>query len=165
MDIPESVTGLAGFTAGHALWNLSDMPDDETLCPMAFVDDGAHRELMRFEAESDEEAMDMAFQSLSEKSNLRIWAIARCGVLRPTDSLSDVLIVEAWCVGMDSPITFVLPYQPFSSGEFQAKQRPMLIQQGEVQSGEEIEEAIGRLRNGILSHEKAEEFWSSWQGW
>lgn len=165
MSIPESVTELAGFTAGHALWNLSDMPDDELLCPMAFVENGSRRELMRFEADSQEAAMDLAFRSLAEKPNLQAWAIARDGVMRLADGPSDVLIIEAWCVGMGSPITFVQRYRPFASGNFLANHRPMLLQQGEVQAGEQADDAIAQLRSGILSHEKAEELWSSWQGW
>ncbi len=50
-------------------------------------------------------------------------------------------------------------------GNLLANHRPMLLQQGEVQAGEQADDVIAQLRSGILSHEKAEELWSSWQGW
>ena len=53
--IPESALLLAGFVWAHAAWSISDAPD--LLVPLAMVERNGQREIMRFEADTQEEAI------------------------------------------------------------------------------------------------------------
>lgn len=55
--IPESVALLAGFVLAHAAWSVSDLPRGERLVPLAVVETAGQRQLLRFEAPTQEQAI------------------------------------------------------------------------------------------------------------
>jgi hypothetical protein len=55
--IPHAALSLGGFTLAHAAWNLSGIEKGELLCPLAMLEKEHGRELLRFEADTQEEAI------------------------------------------------------------------------------------------------------------
>ena len=49
---PDSVVLLAGFVLAHAAWSVSDLPKGQLLVPLAVVETGGQRQLLRFEAQT-----------------------------------------------------------------------------------------------------------------
>jgi hypothetical protein len=156
---------LAGFALAHAAWSASDLPAGELVVPLAFVQRGQARELVRFEAATQEEAVLNGKAAMSKATvDSDAWAFAREGLFPRDGKKVDVLVVDCWSSGMSSPITFIQQFEPFA-----AKQRcrivgePLLVVEGIIQTPKAAQTAIKRLRDGIRSHPKAGALWSSWQ--
>jgi len=62
---PDSVVLLAGFVLAHAAWSVSDLPKGELLVPLAVVETGGKRQLLRFEAQTQEQSIAEAKATLS----------------------------------------------------------------------------------------------------
>jgi hypothetical protein len=164
MNHQGSIEELVGFTLGHALWNTCDFEEGEMLCPLAFIETEEGRELLRFEAESQEEAIENAYQNLSEKEGLTSWALAREGVLNSASGRVEVILVDAWTGGMESPVVFAQQYEPNTGGAFALLGPPLVIENGTLKS-EGVEHTLAALKRGVQAHEKAAELWESWGGW
>jgi hypothetical protein len=163
LQIPDPVVALAGFALGHALWNVCDFEEeDEVLCPLAFTFDGEDKRLLRFEAESQEDAIDVGLSTLLEDGSLTQWAFAREGIFRTETGPVDVLLVEAWGQGLDARIMFAQPFVPAVSGRFALLGEPAVFVGDQPTSDPAL---VQRLREGVMSHQKAAELWDSWQGW
>jgi hypothetical protein len=54
---PDSVVLLAGFVLAHAAWSVSDLPKGQLLVPLAVVETGGQRQLLRFEAQTQEQSI------------------------------------------------------------------------------------------------------------
>jgi hypothetical protein len=163
LDVQDQVANLAGLALGHALWNVCDFEeDDDVLCPLAFAFDGQENRLLRFEAESQEEAIKRGLSTLSADASLIRWAFAREGILRTDSGPVDVLLIEAWGQGLDGPVVFAQAFAPATAGEFALLGRPAIFVDGQPSSDQSL---VEHLRNGIMSHAKAAELWPSWQGW
>src|SRR6187551_2739418 len=119
MVVSESAGLLAGFVLGHAAWSVSDLPEGELLVPMAIVDNGGERRLVRFEAETQERAIAEAKKYVAEQqSALSSWALAREGQFNGGSGSVDVLVIDVWAREMKDAMSFVQPFQPFASGQF-----------------------------------------------
>ena len=57
MLTPESAILLAGFVLAHAAWSVSDLPKGELLVPLAVVEKNGQRQLLRFEAQTQDQAI------------------------------------------------------------------------------------------------------------
>jgi hypothetical protein len=164
--IPHVATDLAGFALAHALWNVCDIEDpDEVLCPLAFTLDGRQRELLRFEADSQEEAIDAAHAHLAEDSTLIAWAFAREAIMRTPTGPVDVVLVEAWSDELDEPVVFAQPFAPANAGEFALLDVPLVLVDGKALPEDLAAPVLDRLRAGALSHDEAAARWDAWQGW
>ena len=54
---PDSLILLAGFVLAHAAWSVSDLPKGELLVPLAIVEKNGQRQLLRFEAPTQAQAI------------------------------------------------------------------------------------------------------------
>jgi hypothetical protein len=166
MHIPHPATDLAGLALAHALWNVCDFTDpEEVLCPLAFATDGRQRELLRFEAGSQEEAIDAAHARLGDDDKLVAWAFAREALMRTTAGPVDVVLVEAWSDEMDEPVLFAQPFTPATRGGFALLDAPLVLVDGKPLAEEFATPVLERLRAGVLSHDEAAARWADWQGW
>src|SRR5512132_1724097 len=78
---PDSVVLLAGFVLAHAAWSVSDLPKGELLVPLAVVETGGQRQLLRFEAQTQEQSIAEAKATLTKRQGqLDAWAR---GMTRP----------------------------------------------------------------------------------
>lgn len=164
MAIPETVSLLAGFVLAHAAWSVSDLPEGDFLVPLAIVETGAERKLVRFEAETQEQAIaeGKAFVA-KQQATVSAWALAREGQMNTSTGKVDVLVVDAWAKGMGEPITYIQPFQPFAVGSFKLLGPAVPVVSGSMLSPEESEPYLTILYRGVSTHGKAAGLWASWQ--
>lgn len=163
MAIPQALLALAGFAFAHATWSVSDLPSGEMLVPLAIVEQSGLRELLRFEAESQEQAISEGKETLARhEGQFDAWAYAREGQVKEGDRYIDVLTVEAKARGDRASIVFVQRFQPFSSGSFRLLGVPIVAIDGRALPEAEAQSYLAGLYVGIQSHSKAAEHWRDW---
>lgn len=162
--IPDSLVLLAGFALAHAAWSVSDLPRGELLVPLAVVEKDGRRQLLRFEARTQEEAIAQAKAALIQRQpELDAWALAREGVMSKGAGKVDVLSVDAWAKGMGQPITFVQEFIPYSSGAFRVGGDALAIVDGRTLAGAEAARLVEKLYEGVRQHPKAGQLWQGWR--
>ncbi len=161
---PESVVLLAGFVLAHATWSVSDLPRGELLVPLAVIETKGQRQLLRFEAPTQERAIAEGKAALAERqARLDAWAFGREGLMREGTGTVDVLTVDAWAPGMARSITFVQKFSPYSSGAFRIRGDAMVIVDGKVVEGPEAARLVKQLYDGVRQHPKAGPLWPGWR--
>jgi hypothetical protein len=163
MKFPETLVNLAGFALAHAAWSVSDLPQGELLVPLGVLDKGAVKELHRYEADSQEEAIAKGKASLDEIDESVVqWAFAREGQIKNGDGYVDVISVEAKSRGQTSSLIFVQPFTPFESGRFRLLGPPAVVVDHVVVPDADAAPLLDALYAGIHSHSKVAELWSEW---
>jgi hypothetical protein len=163
MRIDENTLHLAGFTLAHAAWSVSDLPEGELLCPLAMVEEGGERKLLRFEAESQEQAIGNALAALEvEKSKASTWAFVREGTINTSQGKTDVLLLVVWAKGMNEPLYLSQSFEPYAKrGVFK------IVGPLEIVKGEDTEESAQTItelvREGIFKHPKVAPLWPQWE--
>jgi len=90
MAITELALLLAGFALAHTAWSISDAPD--LLVPLAIVERSGQRELMRFEAGTQQEAITRGKAHMHALTGeYDDWAFAREGLLNEHGRKTDVI--------------------------------------------------------------------------
>ena len=165
MAIPEAALLLAGFVLAHSAWSVSDLPAGESLVPLAIIESGGERRLVRFEADTQEEAITRGKAEVASLgASADAWAFAREGLMPHGGSKVDVLSVDLWAKGMDNPVTLVQRFVPFATGgRFRIIGEPMLVVGGVVQPEAVSRSAIESVLRGVESHERVATLWSSWK--
>jgi len=80
--IPDSLILLAGFVLAHSAWSVSDLSKGEFLVPLAIVEKTGQRQLLRFEAQTQEQAIAEGKAALAQRQGqLDAWAFGREGLL------------------------------------------------------------------------------------
>jgi hypothetical protein len=155
LTIPEVALRLTGFVLGHALWNVSDIPDGELLVPLALTERAGQRELLRFAADSQEVAIrNGKARMIQLAGTVDAWAFARDGVFNETDAIT----VDFWAKGMKDPATVVQRYEPLKKrGRFKVIGQPVIAIQGNVLGPSEQKEVLPELNKGLLQHTKVAE--------
>ena len=163
MPIAEIAILVAGFALGHAAWSVSDLPAGELLVPMAIVVRGDKRELVRFTASTQTDAIANGKATLVKlQSEATAWAFVRDGLFPIDGKKSDVLIVEVWSKEMPSTVTFIQRYQPFSSGQFKVLGSALVGIEGIAQDSEESKRLDEILYRGVSEHPRAGSLWAQW---
>lgn len=163
MATPEAAMLLAGFVLAHSAWSVSDLPKGDLLVPLAMVEKGGKRQLIRYEAKTQEQAISKAKEEMAKASaEVDAWAFAREGQFKEGDKYVDAISVDAWAKGMTAPITFVQRFQPYASGRFRLLGDPLVVIDGKIQSPRDSADLVSKLNRGIQSHQKAAEHWSEW---
>jgi len=161
---PDPLILLAGFVLAHAAWSVSDLPKGELLVPLAIVEKNGQRQLLRFEAQTQEQAIAEGKTTLTNRQpELDAWAFGREGLMPEGTGKVDVLTVDAWAKGMARPITFVQRFSPYSSGAFRIKGDAMVVVDGKALEGTEAARLVRRLYDGVLQHPKAGRLWQAWR--
>jgi hypothetical protein len=161
---PDSVALLAGFVLAHAAWSVSDLPKGELLVPLAVVETGGQRQLLRFQAQTQEQSIAEGKATLTKRQGqLDAWAFVREGLMPDGTGKVDVLTVDAWARGMTRPITFVQKFSPYSSGAFRIRGDAIVIVDGKLVEGAEATGLVRRLYEGVSQHPKAGQLWSGWR--
>ena len=165
MSIPELGLLLAGFVLAHAAWSASDLPEGELLVPLAIVERGGTRELMRFEAETQEEAIKQGKASMAGLTGtVDAWAFARDGLMTEAGRKVDVITIDFWAKGMEEPVSVIQRYEPFAAkGRFRVIGQLEIVIRDAVQESQVAEQYISRIRAGVSQHPKAASLWPSWE--
>ena len=160
---------VAGFALAHATWSVSDTTVDELLCPLAVVQDGDGRRLLRFEAESQELAIESGKDAMRDLRRAdTTYAFAREGQWRPDGpgtAAEDLLTVEFWAPPMTEPQALLLPFRRADrDATFSVGTGPLLVLDGVIVPLEDAQPAIDVVLEGVQSHPAAAELWQAWKG-
>jgi hypothetical protein len=164
-DIPHHALALGGFTLAHATWSVSDLPDSELLCPLAIVERQGKRELLRFEAETQAEAISEGKREMAEEKGAEAWAFAREGAwsMQEGGEAQDVLVVDFWAKGLLNPLTVIQPFERYTkSGRFCVVGEMIIASNGEMLDSASSRKVIEGIKAGIQEHSKVAELWPTW---
>lgn len=165
--VPDATLLLGGYALAHAAWSLSDLEHGELLCPLAFVEQNDQRELLRFESDTQEEAISNAKEYLESACvEADAWAFAREGLIREPGRAVDVISVDFFGRGMPRPATLVQRYVPFAQqGQFKLSGVPDVVINGIRLEAMTAHRFLQSARQGILEHRPVAELWVRWDGW
>jgi hypothetical protein len=167
-QLPEPGLSLAGLALAHAAWSLSDSQDEELLCPLAVMESReGERRFMRFEADSQEEAIVAGKAAVREATaDVAAWAFAREAAWRRMDSedRSHVLAIDFWAMGMPSAATIMQHFnRATNGGRFRIGGVPALVVNGNQLSASVAAPSIAAIMAGVKSHAAVAELWPKWR--
>src|SRR5262245_12942669 len=162
---PDLAVLLAGFVLAHAAWSVADLPPGELLVPLAVIDKGGQRQLLRFQSDTQALAIADGKATLArQQANLDAWAFGREGQISETGGTVDVLTIDGWAKGMAQPVTFVQKFRRGPPGSFRLLGEPTVAVNGKVAEGAEASQLLKMLKDGIQQHPKAGTLWPKWGG-
>jgi hypothetical protein len=164
MTIPDGVLLIAGYVLAHAAYSVSDLQSGELLIPLAVTQTGEEQEVVRFEAETQEEAIANAKLELEKlKASVDIYAFAREGSMKLEDGKEiDVITIDAWEKGLKHKVSVIQPYKPNNgNNEFKIMPGTMVVVDGETLEPEIENRFIEIVEEGITYHPIG----ASWSGW
>ena len=158
----ETALLLAGFVLAHASWSISDTP--ELLVPLAVVQTNGERQLMRFEADTQEEAITHGKAKMASLgSSVDAWALAREGMFNENGQKVDVILVDPGGKGVEHRVTLIQRFEPYSKRHhFRLIGEPELIIDGHWQDSAKVKDDLATVRRGILEHPKVAPLWTDW---
>jgi hypothetical protein len=162
----EDALRFGGFVLTHTVWIASDLKAGELVCPIGVIEIGDSREVIPFEATSQEEAIRLGKQKMNELTgSVDRWAFAREGlwsILGSDSPKLDVLTVSAWSSGLDEPIILQQCFSPSSKGAFSLLKPAMILVHG-VACSKQIQSKLWPIVfQGISQHPQGGN-WSRWQ--
>ena len=159
----ESLLILAGFVFAHAAWSASDLPKGELLVPLAIVENSGQRRLLRFEAESQKQAIAEGKAELARQDGeIDSWAFAWEGQFNEGGVYVDVLTIEAKSRQSSQSVVFVQRFQPYASGKFKLIDAPSVSVGGKALPEAEAKVVLAQLQAGVQTHARAAEHWREW---
>jgi hypothetical protein len=161
--IPESALLLAGFLLAHSAWSISDTPD--LLVPLAILERSGKRELLRFEAPSQEEAIARGKAKMAALGDdVDFWAFAREGLLNEKGTKIDVLSLDIGGKGFKTRVTIVQRFEPFARRKhFRLLADPEIAIDEVVQDPGKVKDMLEIIRRGIAQHAKVAPLWDGWR--
>ncbi|MBI5434388.1 MAG: hypothetical protein HZA52_16260 [Planctomycetes bacterium] len=161
----DPIVKLAGLALAHAASIVSELPEGEVLVPFAFAVGAEGRQLVHFEASTQEDAVRGGKQWLAEHAHeYDGCAFARDGRVLEDGVYVDVLVVEALATQSTEAQVFAQRYRPPSAGGFRLLGRPEVIIDGVIVRGDEAAEHADALDAGARSHPGVGERWLVWRG-
>jgi hypothetical protein len=159
---------LAGFTLAHAVWSVSDTAPEELLCPLAVLEKAGERRMLRFESETQVEAISAMKESMAAAMREgEAFAAAREGVWRPKGPGSgpeDVITIDFWAPGMDAAASMLQLFRRAQAGSgFALLAGPTLVLNGVMVEQDAAAPALEILLEGVRSHSEVQALWESWQ--
>ena len=165
MTIPDGVLLIAGYVLAHATYSVSDLQSDELLIPLAVTQTGEKQEVLRFEAETQEEAISKAKNELEKlKSSVDIYAFAREGSMKQENGKEiDVITIDAWEKGLKHKVTIIQPFKPNNgNNEFNILPGTMVVVDGEALDSKIQNHFIKIVEEGVSYHPKGA-YWNEWK--
>ena len=164
MGITESLLILAGYVLAHSAYSISDVPEGELLCPLAIVESSDGQRLIRFEAETQEEAIANAKGELEKlKSSSVAWAFGRESIIRDDNgNPRDFITVSAWSEGLEVEVYILQQFKPYYiDKEFKLIGEIEIAIDGKLLEKSQTKELIEIINSGIEQHPQ----FSAWQKW
>ena len=155
----QPIIKLAGFALAHAAWSVSK---GETLCTMAFTENGSNRQLFRFEADTIPESVEIGRQHLNDlQAELERWILVFDGYVTLGDEKLDALVMQLWSHRPETLARIVQPYRPRTR-----------LRRFKVLGNPIFADSAGALRedanyqqwflDGVHEHPKVSELWEKW---
>ena len=93
MSIPDDILLFGGFALAHAAYSICDVPAGQLLIPLFIAEHQGKREVRRFEAATQEEAITAAKRHIETvDGTLDLWTFSREGsMVLQDDSRTDVI--------------------------------------------------------------------------
>ena len=163
MEIPDDVLLFSGFTLAHAAWSISDVAAGELLCPLAITESTGERELVRFEAPTQADAIAAGKAHIAAVTgSCELWTLVREGVWKTADGEIDALVVDAGRAGMDAQLSVIQPFRPNRGhDEFAILEGGFVAVDAEAAEEEQNSQLMAVVVKGIRHHPKG----SLWEGW
>lgn len=154
---------FAGLALAHAAWIASDLEQDQLICPIAITESLGIRQVIPFEANTQEEAVQTGLQKTKELVDVDRWAFIREGLITIADSTSktDVIMVSSWSKGIDEPITVVQGFARSHPGPFRLVGPPIAAFHGIICEGPTMSKVQPFIEAGIASHPQGK-MWMTW---
>jgi hypothetical protein len=152
---------LTGVTLAHAFRIVVTSNVVNPLPPCAFFHREGQRQYVVFEAETYAQAIVRAREAMSEATAAsQTWTFASERVWRYVEPTEDVVVVEFWGVGMESPATVLQPFGRATEEEpFRLLGPTLFLVGGHVVQKEVARATLVVLEEGIRSDEIAAECW------
>ena len=166
MNIPDHTFLFTGFGLAHAAYSISDLPEGDFLIPLMIVEHEGKREVIRFEAETQEEAIEQGKNKIEEvKGRVDLWIFAREGVVASSSGgRVDVISIDGGSIDSPSILTVVLPFQPYHiENEFKIFTPMIVTVEGEALSNQDQESCERLIEEGVLNHPTASSLWGTWK--
>lgn len=160
---PNEVIEFGGFVLAHCAAIAATNEPGDLICPFAIVTKGENREVIDFESETQQEAIEKGWASLNEwREAIDLWGFGREGLL--SDGISqktDVLSVSVWKPGMSEVVNMFQRFSPTSAGAFFLFGPTEFSINGRAAEEASEREMRGWLMAGILRHPHG----GKWSGW
>ena len=162
MALSESALLLTGFVLAHAAWSICD--DTQLLVPLAISERNGKREVSRFEANTQEEAIDRGKAAMANLgASVDAWAFAREGLLSDKRGKVDVLSIDIGAKGTSDRVTLIQQFEPYSKRHhFRLIGDPEVAIGGSIQEPAAVKDLLSTVRRGISQHSKAAPLWDGW---
>ena len=156
---------LLGFTLAHAVWSIAEAEAEELLCPLAFIERDGNLELLRFESETQEDAISKGKDYINlHKENAVVSGFAREGLFPEQDKKADVLLVECWAKNETEQYGVIQKFMPNEGkGKFQLLGEPIILIHGVIQTEKIANKLKEKLEQGIQSYSKVAPLWNKWK--
>ena len=156
----------AGFALAHGAWSVCDVEED--LLPLAIVTRAAETTLLRFEAETQAEAVrDGQAEMTKLGPSVIAWAFARDGLYREkgsAEAATDAISVDFWSEPLTAPATLIQLYEPFAKHHrFRLLGDPMLLVKGAFMDADKAKPYLAGIMGGVQQHGKAAPLWATWR--
>jgi len=154
-----------GFTLAHAAWSVAEAEAEELLCPLAFIERDGNLELIRFESETQEDAISKGKNYINlHKENAVVSSFAREGLFPEQNKKVDVLLVECWAKNDTKHYGVIQKFLPNEGkGKFQLVNEPITLIDGVIQTEGTASKLQENLELGIKSHSKVAQLWNQWK--
>jgi len=157
----EILGNFLGLTLAHSAF-IGSGQDGVTLAPYVVYQQDENRQVVNFEADTQQEAIDNAYASIKEyQPSVDAWAISYEGLVTlDNGEKQDIYIVKAWVNGLAEPIMI---YQMFNPKPFKLIGNIKVLNFEDTGLDMKQAETLHHaLDAGIESHNSANEKWESW---
>ena len=158
MTIPDDILLFSGFALAHAAYSISDVPEGELLIPLFIAEHLGKRQVLRFEAATQEEAISAAKPHVdSVDVTLDLWTLSREGSMPVEDgSRLDVISVEASAAVFRHRVIVVQPFRAaYLPGGFGLLGQPVVALDGEEVSADTRTRCCQIIEEGFAEHPAA----------
>ncbi len=165
MGITESILLIAGYVLAHSAYSICDLPKDELLIPLAIVESNGEQRLIRFEADTQEEAISRAKEELEQlKPSSTSWAFARESIIRDeSGEPRDFITVSAWTQGLEVELHIFQQFKPYYHDKnFKLLGNVQVAIDGQWLEEAQTKELLELIQQGVEQHPQYEQ-WKKWQ--
>jgi hypothetical protein len=158
MSIPDDILLFSGFALAHAAYSISDVPAGQLLIPLFIAEHQGKREVRRFEAATQEEAIIAAKRHIQTvDGTLDLWTFSREGsMVLSDDSRADIISVDASAAAFHFRLSIIQSFRSTSHFDgFALLGTPIVALDGVEVSPEDQSECRRVLDQGFAMHPSA----------
>lgn len=158
----ELAAKLLGFIMAHSALIGDSLQPGELLVPYVIIENAGKREVLEFEAETQQIAVQNAENKLKSLiGSVDAWAYSQDGLITLEDGKKqDVFLIKVWVKGLKEPLQ---AYQMYTPHPFKLIGNVQILNyENSGLSLNEVTQFESSLSEGINSHKSAAIKWNSW---